>query len=512
MQEFKIDNIESLAKFSALSTKDLVELETLTLNGIALDTLDTNQFEAFCKALFQCQKLRKLELIKVKLNTLSEDRFKALREALSPCSELEILGLFNNELGSVKEACFPEFRKLLLQFPKLQVLRLVEQRLFELNEACINELEVASSQLANLQHLDLSHNSLAPFNEACFKAFCKALSQCQQLQTLDLSDGTLGRLVMNGRKSSQIKVYEDALGDALSKLPELKVLNLSRNHLMETISTTGFLRAILRSLAQTLHLDGNFTTISDTFFKSHIEDLFSQSETLTKITGFEKYTKEQQEALNAIFNKNKKFIEGIQDTLDEALAPSQFPDTLQSIVMDYMLPPKTLPKEYVSPLAFRKNRHEAKDQKENIEPNLMLFKALEKDNYKKSRIEDFKNLLNIPGVNINAKGANGLTLLHAACKKDVPIAFVAALLEKGADPNQKAEEHTCLDYAIREGREDIVTLFIQNPIVLVLAETLEQAREIMDSEKKAGLEETASATLRTLLEKGSASNTSKPLV
>jgi Ankyrin repeats (3 copies) len=389
--------------------------------------------------------LQKLDLSHNALSTLNAESWKAVGEALAQCHNLQTLSLGNNELGL-------------------------------LNAESWKAVGEALAQCHNLQTLDLGNSDLGLYSEPeSWKAIGEALAQCHKLQTLNLSGNYLG--------SFPLSESWKGLGEALAQCHNLQTLNLGNNNL-RTLNADFWkmLETVFHNL-QTLDLRDNALLGLDDAQSEALYETLSTSETLTQIEGITEFKKEYQEKLNAMLNRNRRYLENIEKTLAESFPKStEIPSDLQAVIMHYILPPQALPKKDKSKAPQKEQESKtdkdtkALQEQENIQK---VFDILEKGPYDSE--EAFKVLLNTVGVNIQL--SNGYTLLHAACENlDVPENWIKILLDQGANPNiiMHSEDHStllsCVDLAVIHNREDIINLLVKQPNVTT--ETWERALKL----------------------------------
>lgn len=124
----------------------------------------------------------------------------------------------------------------------------------------------------------------------------------------------------------------------------------------------------------------------------------------------------------------------------------------------------------------------------------ILFKALDMGVYRNEYLQEL-----LLKVNVNAEESSGRTLLLAACQNvKTPHAFIKALLEQGADPNNAM----CVTFVAENGRKDIIQLFLKNQIKPVKSEIWDEVKSMYSHFAGAGSE----SALIKLLEAGEKSS------
>ena len=421
-------NFMSLNKFLEMSDKERGELQVLSLSAQNLGLLDADGFQAFAR-LSSCAGLKQLNLNYNNLDALDMDGFQALGDFLSRCPGLQTLDLGGNNLGAL-DVRFQTFCDALSSCPGLQTLNLGSNRLEMLKADGFKALGQTLSCYPELHTLQLTNNTLGELNAAGFQALGLALSGCPKLHTLELTNNNLGELEVGGFQ---------ALGQALSYCPRLQTLNLGNNNLGE-LEADGF-QALGQVLSccpalRTLNLWGNnLCDLNASHFQAFCDALFCL-ETLTKIENITEFTKEQQDALTPILNKNLRFIEEIKNILDSGLPNEpKFPGALQNIMMGYLLPENALlragktsvPALIFSISALNSERQETKEIKD--EPSLLIHLSCD------SKAES-KGGISPSAVDINDL-EEGYTQLHRAISSN-NLSLVTRLLERGANPDIRA--------------------------------------------------------------------------
>lgn len=230
-----------------------------------------------------------------------------LSQALTQCENLQTLNFGYNNLSILDANCFTTLCQVFQQCINLRVLNLSSKNLGKLDAKRFAILCQALAQCKNLQILNLNTSNLNGLNTACFSTLRKSITQCTSLHTLYLGCNSLCEI--------EAQCFFE-LCQTFAECQGLEALYLEYNNLYE--------------------LNADRFTI---FYKA-----LSNCEILTVINDIEDFKEEEQKILLEMLNRNKTFIDNIQQTLSDALPSAQVPTSVQEVIMHYIAPSHVFPK------------------------------------------------------------------------------------------------------------------------------------------------------------------------